>query len=322
MQSVIDFLLEYYVWVLAVLIILLITVIGYLADTKKKKKMREKVMEEEVSTTNNVNGGISDLNGVNQNMNNGFGMEHNNNFNNNMNFGLDNNMANQNYNNMNSFDAQNVSDTSFNQVSNQMFTPPSDSVMNNISNDSFFVPASEQAPKFEPREVVVPTPIPVTPIDNVSIPTPVVEPTPVNVAHEPSVQSGPVIMPNSVYSGSVSNNMNGVVNGMNNRSVTPGVPNIIPNAPVEVQPVTPNVPPTNINPEPIPNVNVEQVRASEMPTDNFFSGNMNQAVQQNPLRNGNAQMPNPNGNFIQNGNGYVSSNLQNNYNAQNFNNGQ
>ena len=42
MDAVKDFLLEYYVWVLAVLVILLITVIGFLADTKKKKKVREK----------------------------------------------------------------------------------------------------------------------------------------------------------------------------------------------------------------------------------------------------------------------------------------
>ena len=43
MQAVLDFLLEYYVWVLAVLVILLITVIGFLADTKRKKKMRQKI---------------------------------------------------------------------------------------------------------------------------------------------------------------------------------------------------------------------------------------------------------------------------------------
>ena len=46
MQVVVDFLLEYYVWILVVLVILLITVIGFLADTKKKKKMREKTITE------------------------------------------------------------------------------------------------------------------------------------------------------------------------------------------------------------------------------------------------------------------------------------
>lgn len=38
MQIVVDFLLEYYVWVLVVLVILLITVIGFLADSKKRKE--------------------------------------------------------------------------------------------------------------------------------------------------------------------------------------------------------------------------------------------------------------------------------------------
>ena len=41
MQAIVDFLLEYYVWVLIVLVILLITVVGFLADTKRKKKLRE-----------------------------------------------------------------------------------------------------------------------------------------------------------------------------------------------------------------------------------------------------------------------------------------
>ena len=39
MKIVVDFLLEYYVWVLVVLVILLITVIGFLADSKKKKRI-------------------------------------------------------------------------------------------------------------------------------------------------------------------------------------------------------------------------------------------------------------------------------------------
>ena len=43
MNVVVDFLLEYYVWVLVVLVILLITVIGFLVDTNRKKKMREKM---------------------------------------------------------------------------------------------------------------------------------------------------------------------------------------------------------------------------------------------------------------------------------------
>jgi len=36
MQTVVDFLLEYYIWFLVVIVILLITVVGFLVDTKKK----------------------------------------------------------------------------------------------------------------------------------------------------------------------------------------------------------------------------------------------------------------------------------------------
>ena len=58
MEAVVDFLLEYYVWVLVVLVILLITVIGFLVDTKRKKKIREKndvTQEERNVDTNNFN---------------------------------------------------------------------------------------------------------------------------------------------------------------------------------------------------------------------------------------------------------------------------
>ena len=41
MEAVVDFLLEYYVWVLVVLVILLITIIGFLVDSKQKRKKKE-----------------------------------------------------------------------------------------------------------------------------------------------------------------------------------------------------------------------------------------------------------------------------------------
>ena len=65
MQTVVDFLLEYYVWVLIVLVILLITVVGFLADTKKKKKLREK-KERETASDNSMP--ANDLNMMNQGM--------------------------------------------------------------------------------------------------------------------------------------------------------------------------------------------------------------------------------------------------------------
>jgi len=79
MNLVVDFLLEYYVWVLVVLVILIITVIGFLVDTKRKKKLREK-NDNNLSQTgqpigaNNTNGMIQNTNMMdpmmNQSMNN------------------------------------------------------------------------------------------------------------------------------------------------------------------------------------------------------------------------------------------------------------
>ena len=43
MEAVLNFLLEYFYWILGVLVVLLITVIGFLADTKRKKKLRQKI---------------------------------------------------------------------------------------------------------------------------------------------------------------------------------------------------------------------------------------------------------------------------------------
>ena len=98
MQVVVDFLLEYYVWILVVLIILLITVVGFLVDTKKKKKMRDSAntVNESSNTMNpgmmdmNNMGDINNINSMNNmgNINNGFntpvGDVNNNMFNNNM----------------------------------------------------------------------------------------------------------------------------------------------------------------------------------------------------------------------------------------------
>ena len=43
MEIVVDFLLEYWVWFVVVIVILLITVVGFLVDTKNKKKLRYSV---------------------------------------------------------------------------------------------------------------------------------------------------------------------------------------------------------------------------------------------------------------------------------------
>ena len=167
MDVVVDFILEYYVWVLVVLVILLITVIGFLVDTKRKKKLREKSDDvqntpiEHTNLNNNMmmgqNMNVFDQN-VNQNMNN-FNDMNNGMFNPNMNT-FDVNM-NQ---NMNTFDPNmNLGMNNFdNNLNNNMLNQNNMMDMNmenNVSNDAFFVPTSQQSPVFSPGNVVVTKPV-------------------------------------------------------------------------------------------------------------------------------------------------------------------
>ena len=161
MQAVIDFLLEYYVWILVVLVILLITVIGFLADTKKKKKMREKTITE---GNNQQNVGMMDVNSVNG-MNNMPNMNMNTGFNLNPVGDMNNNMFNQ-----------NMGNNMGNEVNNFNSMP------NN--NNSFFNSVPEQTPSFEPKPV---EPVNIMNNNMNSVPTPVVEPTPVSVNPVPEV---------------------------------------------------------------------------------------------------------------------------------------
>ena len=55
MQAVLDFLLEYFYWILGVLVVLLITVIGFLADTKRKQQLRAKNNNQGNGVSNNEN---------------------------------------------------------------------------------------------------------------------------------------------------------------------------------------------------------------------------------------------------------------------------
>lgn len=108
MQAVIDFLLEYYIWILAVLLILLITIIGFLADTKKKKKAREKAMNNDSQNDNMMNNNPMNGNFMNQNM--GLDMNQNNQFDQSMNQNMG--MYNSGINNM--------MDNNYNQINNMM----------------------------------------------------------------------------------------------------------------------------------------------------------------------------------------------------------
>ena len=53
-MSFVDFLLKYYVWILGVLVVLIITVIGFLADARSKKKKALKVENNAGNVENNM----------------------------------------------------------------------------------------------------------------------------------------------------------------------------------------------------------------------------------------------------------------------------
>ncbi len=102
-------------------------------------------------------------------------------------------------------------------VNNSVNIPEVNNINSNLNNnDSFFVPASEQTPKIEPREVVIPKPV---------------EPTP------------------------IMNNVNAVNSwDLNNNNLNNNIPNNNVNSYVAQTPVTPSVEPVNQYNQPMPNV--------------------------------------------------------------------
>ena len=102
-------------------------------------------------------------------------------------------------------------------VNNSANIPEVNNINSNLNNnDSFFVPASEQTPKIEPREVVIPKPV---------------EPTP------------------------IMNNVNAVNSwDLNNNNLNNNIPNNTVNSYVAQTPVTPSVEPVNQYNQPMPNV--------------------------------------------------------------------
>ena len=218
MQAVVDFLLEYYVWILVVLVILLITVVGFLADTKKKKRMREKVNSEGDNTNNyGVDNNLPPVNDFgamnntynNPQMDNSFG---NNSYNQNMmNDGVYNNSINTMNNNMNSFDNN----------------------MNMGMNNNFFNNTPE-VNNFEPR------PVEATPIMNNSN----VGVLPYGVNNVETPVNAPV------------NNMQNVMPGVNANPLGP-MPNVnpVPVMDTPVQAPVNNMMPNQVN-NVVPNTNV------------------------------------------------------------------
>lgn len=126
-------------------------------------------------------------------------------------------------------------------VNNSVNIPEVNNINSNLNNnDSFFVPASEQTPKIEPREVVIPKPV---------------EPTP------------------------IMNNVNAVNSwDLNNNNLNNNIPNNNVNSYVAQTPVTPSVEPVNQYNQPMPNVvptPVEKVpQQVQMPYQNN-QGNIN-----------------------------------------------
>lgn len=296
MDIVVNFLLDYFVWVLVVLIILLITVIGFLIDTNRKKKLRNSVDNSSASTSNNGSATVTEFTNANSldainNMNNMGNVNNMNNLNNmngvnNLNlsgmnaFGINdvnnmNNMNNMNgvndvsasldINNVapvdNGFDNANMMASMNNMVNSVMNNDPASEVnmanqmmdmnnmnlndntnngvnqgvgvgMTNPADDKFFVPASEQTPKIEPRNVVIPKPVDVTPLPG-STPSPVVEPVAVAPTQVGSAPLGDGGMVNQV-----AETMGQAVPPVNN-IVTPSMDggNVMPQAPVSPSPV-------------------------------------------------------------------------------------
>lgn len=188
-------------------------------------------------------------------------------------------------------------------VNNSVNIPEVNNINSNLNNnDSFFVPASEQTPRIEPREVVIPKPV---------------EPTP------------------------IMNNVNAVNSwDLNNNNLNNNIPNNTVNSYVAQTPVTPSVEPVNQYNQPMPNVvptpveEVPQQMAQQVqmpyqnnqgninynstvaPTANTSINNINPLGEQsNQMQNMpntqaiNQSMPNnqgmPNNNFLSGGSNFV-----------------
>ena len=235
MQAILDFLLEYYMWVLGLLGALLVTLIGFLADARKRKKMREKkkmkekeVKENSVNENDNVN-----FNSLSQ----GINMDYN--------FGQE--SLNDPFANNNVMPASDVNMPSSSNDSTGYMQPDAGLSMNgdlnasgpsvnNVSNDSFFVPASNQTPSFEPLNI--PTQAP----NNMDNMMQNVEP-PVNMSLNQGMNNNvPPMMPNNMNYPGV-NNMMPNNNMMANQFQAPPIQ--VTSIPEMVQQSSVNMPPFN-----------------------------------------------------------------------------
>jgi len=183
----------------------------------------------------------------------------------------------------------------------------------NLTSDAFFIPASEQTPKFEPREVVMPKPVETTPIMNTNMSsnigstlTVVVEPTSV-----PQMNVAPVEVTNGVTTvvepqqAPASN-----ISVMPNVVMTPAQEmqniNVIPNVSAPVPPAAP-INQANINSQVMPNTNVvgNNIQPAPVGTEALSVGNQNLINNSIPIQNIVQATPNVENNNVSSGATFV-----------------
>lgn len=318
MELIIDFLLEYYLWVLVVIVILIITVIGFLVDTKNKKKMREKIDNTQNMSNQNTNSVDANLNNqmLNQNLNTfdpNLNMNQNindfnnmNAFNQNMNnFGnVNDNMFDQNINtDVNNFNIPNQNVNAFNQNINQDMINPlqEQNIINLDTNLNNQMPnqtmntfdqnmnTSQNLNNFNNNVDAFFVPA----AEQTPAPTDVVIPRPVESTPIMSVGStpSPVIEPTPVQTQNV-NMINPEMNNINRVPTMNEVPNVVA---TPIQEPAVNMIAGNSNYNQMPGVNVMQNMQTQMVQNQVPNANAiqpSQAVVPNPINPVQPEIPN------------------------------
>ncbi len=301
-MSFVEFLLEYYVYILIVLVLMIITIIGFLADKRDKKKKKSKKdanVGDNVSVNannTNVGGNVSqpmeniaptplqpqnlDVNMNNANMNTAI------NSNVNPNMGMNSGISSQNI-----MEQPLIREDVPNQVAS---TPDTNSDVNSLG----YKPLDEQKPKIAPRPVEIPSENAMGNVDsnlgNAGV-TPNVNPTPTPVA--PNMNQIPV-MEQSTMSVNPTSTVNQTFNPEVGANVTPSAQNPQTQASVDQTPVTNPVPETpvvnswDVNPTPSVNPTMTEPTMGQtvnpMPsTNNMASAPMQPNVNPVPINVGN-----------------------------------
>ena len=301
-MSFVEFLLEYYVYILIVLVLMIITIIGFLADKRDKKKKKSKKdanVGDNVSVNannTNVGGNVSqpmeniaptplqpqnlDVNMNNANMNTAI------NSNVNPNMGMNSGISSQNI-----MEQPLIREDVPNQVAS---TPDTNSDVNSLG----YKPLDEQKPKIAPRPVEIPSENAMGNVDsnlgNVGV-TPNVNPTPTPVA--PNMNQTPV-MEQSTMSVNPTSTVNQTFNPEVGANVTPSAQNPQTQASVDQTPVTNPVPETpvvnswDVNPTPSVNPTMTELTMGQTvnpmsSTNNMASAPMQPNVNPTPTNVGN-----------------------------------